>query len=151
MAKNAYTIYLKSYSGTKVKLPILPAELPEISQAADIEDFVTVKGGHYTIIGQKQQPTISVEHMVPKKGKRLDFAVSKTTGSQVLKILKESHNRQTPLKYVIAKQEGGYYINDQFAVGPFSYKIDKKGDYIISFELTGWKKYSGWKKGANIK
>ena len=148
---NAFTIYLKSYSGAKVKLPVLPSELPEISQSADIEDFVSVKGGHYTIIGQKQQPTTSGEYLIPKKGKKLSFTVSKATGSQVIKILKESQNRRTPLKYVIAKRNGGYYINDQFAVASFSHKIDKKGDYVVSFELTGWKKYSGWKKNANIK
>ena len=150
MAKNKYKIYLKSYSGAKVRLPLLPSELPEISQAADITDFSSVKGGHYTIIGQKQQPTVSVEHLVPDKNKNLSFTVSSTSGSQIIKILKESQNKRTPVKYIIAKTDGGYYLNDWFAVGSFSYHIDKKNDYIISFELTGWKKYSGWKKGAKV-
>ena len=141
-----YKIYLKSYSGTKVRLPILPAELPEVSQSADISDFKAIKGGHYTIIDTKQQPTVSVEHMVPGRGKNLSFSVSNTTGSEVLKILKEAQNKQTPVKYIIAKTEGGYYLNRWFAVGSFSYHIDKKGDYSISFDLTGWKKYKGWNK-----
>jgi len=141
---DSYKIYLKSYSGRKVRLPVLPAELPELSQSADITDFASIKG-HYTIIGQKQQPTMSSEHLVPGKGKNLSFAVSKATGSQVLKILNESQNKQTPVKYIIAKKTGGYYLNKWFAVSSFSYHVDKKNDYIISFELTGWKKYKGWK------
>jgi len=143
---NQYKIYMKSYSGTKVRLPVLPAELPEISQSADISDFKAIKGGHYTIIDTKQQPSMSVEHMIPGKGKKLRFAVSKTTGSQVIKILREALTEETPIKYIIAKTEGGYYINRWFAVGSFSYHIDKKNDYIIGFELTGWKKYKGWNK-----
>ena len=141
---NQYKIYLKSYTGTKVRLPILPAELPEISQSADITDFKAIKGGHYTVIDKKQQPTVSVEHMIP--GKKLSFAVSSTTGSQVIKILKEAQSEETPVKYIIAKTSGGYYVNRWFAVSSFSYHIDKKNDYIISFELTGWKKYKGWNK-----
>lgn len=143
-----YKIYLKSYTGTKVRLPILPTELPEISQSADITDFKSIKGGHYTIIDDKQQPSLNVEHMVPGRGKNLTFAVSSTTGSQILKILKEAQKNRTPIKYIIAKTEGGYYLNRWFAVSSFSYHIDKKNDYVISFDLTGWKKYKGWKNGA---
>lgn len=145
-----YKIFLKSYTGTKVRLPILPSELPEISQSADITDFKSIKGGHYTIIDDKQQPTISAEHLVPGKGKNLSFAVSKATGSQVLKILKEAQNKRTPVKYIIAKKEGGYYLNKWFGVSSFSYHVDKKGDYAISFDLVGWKKYKGWKNGAKV-
>ena len=147
---DAYKIYLKSYSGRKVRLPVLPSELPTISQSVDITDFSSIKG-HYTIIGQKQQPTVSAEHMVPAKGKKLTFTVSKASGSQVLKILRESINKETPVKYVIAKRAGGYYLNKWFAVSSLEYNVDKKNDYVISFELTGWKKYKGWKAGAKKK
>lgn len=145
-----YKIYLKSYTGTKVKLPIVPAELPEISYTSDISDFTAVKGGHYSIIGQMQQPTVSVEHMIPEKGKTLSFAVSKTTGSQVLKILRECQRKRIPMKYIIAKKSGGYYLNRWFAVSSFSYHVDKKNDYIISMELVGWQSYKDWKKAAAL-
>ena len=111
-----YTIYLKSYTGTKVKMPVVPSELPEISQSADIEDFTAIKGGHYSIIGQRQQPTLSVEHLVPGRGKSLSFTVSNTTGSQVLKLLNECQKKRIPMKYIIAKKSGGYYLNRWFAV-----------------------------------
>lgn len=145
-----YTIYIKSYTGNKVKLPIVPAELPEISQSADIEDFAAVKGGHYSIIGQRQQPNLSAEHLIPGKGKNLSFAVSSTTGSQVIKILKECQKKRIPMKYIIAKKSGGYYLNRWFAVSSFSYHVDKKNDYVITMELIGWQSYSGWKKAAKI-
>lgn len=143
---DAYKIYLKSYSEKKVRMPILPSELPEFSQSIDVEDFKAIKGGHYTIIDTKQQPTVSVEHLVPGQGKRLSFAVSRTTGEQILRILREAQNKKRPIKYIIAKQKGGYYLNRWFAVTSFSYHVDTKNDYVISFELTGWKKYKGWKK-----
>ena len=145
-----YTIYLKSYTGTKVKMPVVPPELPEITYGADIEDYTAIKGGHYTIIGQRQQPSLSVEHLVPGRGKTLTFTVSSTTGSQVLKVLNECQKKRIPMKYIIAKQEGGYYLNKWFAVGPFSYKVDKKNDYIISMNLTGWQPYKNWKKAAAL-
>lgn len=145
-----YTIYLKSYTGTKVKMPVVPSELPEISQSADIEDFAAIKGGHCTIIGQRQQPTLSVDHLVPGRGKALSFTVSKTTGSQVLKLLKECQKKRIPMKYIIAKKEGGYYLNRWFGVSSFSYKVDRKNDYVISMDLVGWKEYKNWKKAAAL-
>lgn len=140
-----YKIYLKSYSGKKVRFPVLPSELPEITQGADISDFSSLKG-HYTVIGNRQQPTISPEHLMPDKSKNLSFTVSSVTGPQVLKILKEAQTKKTPIKYIIAKKTGGYYLNAWFAVNSYAYHVDRKNDYVITFELTGWKKYKGWKK-----
>ncbi len=148
MGKFKYEIYLSNIYGKRVKLPVLPAELPEKTVAADVEDFVSFKKGHYTIIGPRQQMTVSPEHMIPEKGKPLTFTMSKTTGDQVLKILKSATKNQTPVKYVIAKKSGGYYLNDYFAVGTYSSHRDKKNDWIISFDLTGWKEYKGWKSAA---
>jgi hypothetical protein len=141
-----YQIYLSNQKGdATVRLPVLPSELPEVSYTSNTEDFLAVKGGHYTVIGKISQPSVSVEHMLPGKGKKLSFAVSKTKGSKVVSILKEATNKAEPIRYTVAKDEGGYYINRLFAVSSFSYHVDKKNDYIVGFELIGWKKYGGWK------
>lgn len=146
--KSPYTIYIKSFTGTKVKLPVVPSELPEVTFGADIEDFAALKGGHYTIIGQKQMPTLSPENLLPSKP--FSFSASSVKGPQVLKILKECQTKRVPMKYVVAISSGGYYINRWFAVNSYSYHVDKKNDYVISMDLTGWKKYSGWKKAAKL-
>jgi len=91
-----------------------------------------------------------VEHLVPGRGKTLTFTVSSTTGSQVLKVLNECQKKRIPMKYIIAKQEGGYYLNKWFGVGSFSCKVDKKNDYIVSMNLTGWQPYKNWKKAAAL-
>jgi len=147
-----YTIYLADQSGSDmVKLPVLPSELPEVSFSVDTEDFVSVKGGHYTIIGKSAQPTISAEHLLPEKGKELSFSVSDTTGKKVINILKDATSNSKPVQYVIAQDDGKYYINRLFAVTSYSYHIDRKNDYIVSFSLTGWKEYKGWKSATSKK
>ena len=141
-----YSIFLSDQSGkNRVQLPVLPSELPEVSYSSDTEDFTAVKGGHYTIIGDRAQPTVSAEHLLPQKGKKLSFTMSKVTGKKLIGVLKTATEGKEPVRYTVAKSDGGYYINRLFAVTGFSYHVDKKNDYVVSFELTGWKSYSGWK------
>lgn len=147
-----YSIYLADHSGkSKVQLPVLPKEMPEIGYAADITDFLSVKSGHISVIGDMQQPTIGPEHMLPGKGKDLTFTMSSATGPKAIKILENAMTKRTPVRYTISKKSGGYYVDSLFAVSSFKYHIDKKEDYIISFDLVGWEKYSGWKAGSNEK
>lgn len=143
-----YSIFLSDYSGNSLELPILPSELPEVKYESGTEDFSSADGTHYTIIGSRQQPGMGISHMIPGKGKELSFALSDTTGPEVIKMLKEATKNKMPVRYTIAKESGGYYIDRYFAVSSFSYHIDKKNDYQIQFDLTGWKKYKGWKAAA---
>lgn len=147
-----YSIFLADYSGKKrVKLPVLPKELPELGFSADISDFLTVKNGHYTIIGDAQPLKVSPDHMVPGDGKELAFTMSETTGGEVIKILEGAMKKRMPVKYTISIKSGGYYVDSLFAVTSYSFHIDKKRDYHISFELTGWEKYAGWKADSGKK
>lgn len=147
-----YSIYLSDHSGkNKVLLPVLPKDLPEISRSADMEDFLTAAGKHLTIIGAPQQPKISPEHMVPGKGKNLSFAMSETTGKEVLKILETAMTKQEPVRYTISLKSGGYYVDGLFGVSSFSAYIVKANNWIINFELKGWDKYSGWKAETSAK
>lgn len=150
MATFEYKIYVKDYLGKSVKLPVLPSELPEVTQAADTEDFLAIKNGHYTIIKSGQQPQISAEHLMPKKGKKLTFTMSQATATDLINILEQSVKKSTPITYTIAKSSGGYYINHKFAVTSYSYHVDKKLDWHVSMELTGWQDYKGWKKAIGL-
>lgn len=143
-----YSIYLSDYAGNSLELPVIPPELPEVSYDIETDGFAALSGTHYTIIGARQQPGMGIDHMIPGEGKELSFALSETTGTEVIKMLSEATKNKMPVRYTIAKGSGGYYIDRYFAVTSFSYHIDKKNDYQIQAELTGWKKYKGWKAAA---
>lgn len=143
-----YHIYIQTYDKkTKVEFPVLPSQLPEVSYSSESEDFSSTTG-QYTIIGQAKMAEIDVEALVPDPSKKLSFCVGSLTGAKLVSLLRGAQNSRVPIRYMVTKSSGGNLVNSLFQVIDFSWKIDKKNDYIVSMSLKGWRSYKNWKSGS---
>lgn len=125
-------IYLSSTDRGRVyKLPFLPEAMPEITRAANNQEFETYSDGTYNILSAPGLREFSLEGLLP--GKRYSFAKSAVMGRTVIGLMDEAMTRKKPLRLIIS---GGQQMNCLVSVESLTWNEDQVGDiaYSVTFK-----------------
>lgn len=138
----AYEIYIGNYAGTKVlQLPIIPEEMPSLSNNISNEEFQTFWDLPYNFIEKKGLMTFELTSWLPVDVSKYNFCKSKVNAKDIIDLIENAIDNTEPLKIVI-NAKSGYYVNDTFAVEKFEYKIKKDGNYSYSLGVKQWRNYN---------
>lgn len=138
-----YDIYLSDYKRQVVlQLPIIPSEMPSITKASKNEEFETYNDGTYNIIGDVGLTEFSLECWLPGKNKNYDFQrVKDIDPDKYIQLIDTSMLNKKPLRVIIVRSDGTYFLNNTFSVESFDWYEDKKSDYVYSINFKQWREY----------
>lgn len=127
-------IYLSPKNRSRVyRLPFLPGEFPEVTRAANNEEFATYQDGVYNIPGDAGLREIPLEGVLPCK--RYGFAKSGVRAREVISLLEDSMKRKKPIRVVLS---AGWQTSMLATVENLSWHFDRAGDIMYS---AGLKEY----------
>lgn len=128
-------IYIISEFG-KAALPILPENMPEISQSADNEEFNTYDNGTFNIPSKPGLKEFSLEVLLPNH--KYGFAKNNVKAAEILEILEKSLERQKPLRVIMA---GKRTTNAMFLIESMSSTENRQGDINLTADFKEYRKY----------
>lgn len=139
-----YDIYISDMSKkTVLRMPILPEELPKLSKASSNETFETFNNGSFNVIGNVGLTEFTLESWWPEKGKNYSFQKVKNINPYTyIDIINRAMIAKTPLRVVIVRGDGTFYVNDTFSVESFEYNENKIGNFTYSIAFKQWRDYN---------
>lgn len=139
-----YDIYLSDMERkTVLQLPILPEEMPSLTQGAKNEEFETYSNGTYNLIGTASLIEFPLECWLPGKGKNYSFQrVKNIDPHDYINLINLAMNNKKPLRIVMVRGDGTFIINTTFSVESFVWHEDKMGDYQYSVSFKQWRDYN---------
>ena len=148
-----YDIYIANKDKSIVlKLPIIPAELPELSYSIQNEEFKTYNNGIYNFIKEQGLYTFTLESWLPVK--KYQFAKSDVLADQVISLIDYAIKTKDYIQIVIIKDDGTTYVNNKFSIESFKYSVKRNKDYNYSLEVKQYRETSknayalGWNHNA---
>lgn len=134
-------IVLSSDNGkNKVVLPVVPAELPEITCPQNNETFNGVRGD-MSVIGTLGLRFVTLDnYLLPASPDKYVFA--RPYGSKaadVINFLIKNQNDFIPIRIAITYEDGSVYLNMACLINNFSYQVDNLGDYHLKLDLTEYR------------
>ena len=134
-----YDIYIADKDKNKVlKLPIIPAELPELNYSIENEEFKSYNNGSYNFIKNAGLYTFTLESWLPIR--KYSFAKSNVLAKEVLDLLDYAVVNKQYIQVVIMNNDGSTYVNNKFTIeSGFKYKVRHNGDYEYSLPLKQYR------------
>lgn len=141
-----YDIYIANKDKSKVlKLPIIPAELPELNYSIENESFKSYANGEYNFIKEQGLYYFTLESWLPVK--KYSFAKSDVMAKDVLDLLDYAIVNKQYIQIVIIKSDGSTYVNNKFSIESLNYSVKRNGDFNYSL---GVKQYRETTKEAYV-
>ena len=139
-----YDIYISDMSKkTVLRMPILPEELPKLSKASSNETFETFNNGSFNIIGNVGLMEFTLECWLPGKGKNYVFQKVKNINPYIyINLIDRAEKTSSPLRVVIVRGDGTFYVNDTFSVESFEYNENRTGNFPYSIAFKQWRDYN---------
>ena len=148
-----YDIYIANKDKSIVlKLPIIPAELPELSYSIQNEEFKTYNNGIYNFIKEQGLYSFTLESWLPVK--KYPFAKSDVMAKDVLSLLDYTVKSKDYIQIVIINDDGSTYVNNKFSIESFKYSVKRNKDYNYSLEVKQYRETNknayalGWNRNA---
>jgi hypothetical protein len=128
---------------TVYRLPILPAEMPEMSVSADNQEFETFNSGVYNFLNQSGLITFSVESWLPAYAGRYSFAKSKFDPYTLINFWKAAIWSKAPIRCVVDKNAGKItnlqILNMMVSIEQMTWHEDAVGDVQYKLDLKEYR------------
>lgn len=122
-----------------VHVPIIPAELPKVTNPQNNEIFKTVLGD-ISIIGTLGLRELTIEGLLPSHPSRYPWiSGSVSNATQIITFLKLSQESFSPIRVSIVYENGSVYLNMQATVDEFDYYADNARDFHYRLKLTEYR------------
>ena len=122
-----------------IVLPLVPADLPEISNPQNNETFEGILGT-MSVIGTLGLRSVSIKCLLPVDP--IKYPVANPLGSsaaEVINFVSRYRSEYIPVRLVIAFSDGSVYINMACLINDFSYSIDNAKDYHYKIDLIEYR------------
>ena len=141
-----YDIYIANKDKSKVlKMPWIPAELPELNYDIQNEEFKSYNNGTFNFINEQGLYNFTLEGELPVK--RYSFSKSDVLAKDVLDLLDYAIVNKQYIQIVIIKSDGSTYVNNKFSIESLNYSVKRNGDFNYSL---GVKQYRETTKEAYV-
>lgn len=126
-------------SADYVVLPVVPADLPELSAPQNNEVFNAITGD-IAVIGTMGLRELTIASFLPSDGKNYPFARPTGSGAQkVIDFFNKWRNKYVPIRCAITYGNGDVYIDIHCLVDDFVYHADKVNDVHYSLHMREYK------------
>lgn len=127
-------------------LPVVPAELPAVSNPQNNETFSSVLGD-LRIIGTLGLRTVTLETIAPTTANKYPWSNPLgADGKEVINYLRKAQLTYAPHRLSIFYANGSEYLSMRCTVDNFDYRADNAKDFHYSATFTEYR--SGNKEGA---
>ena len=121
-------------------LPVVPAELPKVSNPQNNETFSSVLGD-LRIIGTLGLRTVTLDTIAPTYASKYPWSNPLgADGQEVINYLRKAQLTYAPHRLSIFYANGSEYLNMQCTVDNFDYYADNVKDYHYSVTFTEYRK-----------
>lgn len=135
------SIVISADNGTIV-LPIVPADLPEVSNPQNNETFESVLGT-MSVMGTLGLRKVSLKGLLPVDVSKYPYANPLgSTASEVINFINQCRAQNNAARIVIAYSDGSVYLNMACLINGFEYYIDNVKDYHYRMELLEYRSVS---------
>ena len=122
-----------------IVLPLVPADLPEISNPQNNETFDGILGT-MSVIGTLGLRSVSIKGLLPVDPTKYPFANPLgSSAAEVINFVSRYRSEYIPVRLVIAFGDGSVYINMACLINDFSYSIDNAKDYHYKIDLIEYR------------
>lgn len=122
-----------------IVLPLVPADLPEISNPQNNETFEGILGT-MSVIGTLGLRSVSIKGLLPVDPTKYPFANPLgSSAAEVINFVSRYRSEYIPVRLVIAFSDGSVYINMACLINDFSYSIDNVKDYHYKIDLIEYR------------
>lgn len=128
----------------RIVLPVVPADLPPVSNPQNNEDFATVMGD-IRIIGTLGLREINLDNfLAPAYPMKYSWANPfGSSGMEIVKFFRESQESYEPIRITITHMNGSVYLNMACLIDVFDYYTDNVSDVHYSAKLKEYRKENG--------
>lgn len=135
------SIVISADNGTIV-LPIVPADLPEVSNPQNNETFESVLGT-MSVMGTLGLRKVSLKGLLPVDVSKYPYANPLgSTAAEVINFINQCRAENNAARIVIAYSDGSVYLNMACLINSFEYYIDNVKDYHYRMELLEYRSVS---------
>lgn len=122
-----------------IVLPLVPADLPEISNPQNNETFEGILGT-MSVIGTLGLRSVSVKGLLPAVPTKYPYANPLgSSASEVINFVNKYRNEYIPVRLVIAYTDGSVYLNMACLINDFTYYNDNVKDYHYKLDLIEYR------------
>lgn len=122
-----------------IVLPLVPADLPEISNPQNNETFEGILGT-MSVIGTLGLRSVSVKGLLPAVPTKYPYANPLgSSASEVINFVNKYRNEYIPVRLVIAYTDGSVYLNMACLINDFTYYSDNVKDYHYKLDLIEYR------------
>lgn len=122
-----------------IVLPLVPADLPEISNPQNNETFEGILGT-MSVIGTLGLRSVSVKGLLPAVPTKYPYANPfGSSASEVINFVNKYRNEYIPVRLVIAYTDGSVYLNMACLINDFTYYSDNVKDYHYKLDLIEYR------------
>lgn len=133
------SIVISADNGAAIVLPLVPADLPEISNPQNNETFEGILGT-MSVIGTLGLRSVSIKGLLPVDPTKYPFANPLgSSAAEVINFVSRYRSEYIPVRLVIAFSDGSVYINMACLINDFSYSIDNAKDYHYKIDLIEYR------------
>ena len=125
-----------------IVLPIVPADLPEVSNPQNNETFESVLGT-MSVMGTLGLRKVSLKGLLPVDVSKYPYANPLgSTAAEVINFINQCRAKNNAARIVIAYSDGSVYLNMACLINSFEYYIDNVKDYHYRMELLEYRSVS---------
>lgn len=122
-----------------IVLPIVPADLPEVTNPQNNDTFEGILGT-MSVIGTIGLRTVSIKGLLPVDPTKYPFANPLgSSAAEVINFVNRYRSEYIPVRLVIAFSDGSVYINMSCLINDFTYSIDNAKDYHFKLDLVEYR------------
>lgn len=120
-------------------LPVVPADLPKVSNPQNNETFSSVLGD-LRIIGTMGLRTVTLDTLAPTYANKYPWSnPAGASGKEVVNYLRNAQLTYQPVRLAIFYSNGSEYVSMQCTVDSFDYYVDNSKDYHYSVTFTEYR------------
>lgn len=121
-------------------LPVVPAELPKVSNPQNNETFSSVLGD-LRIIGTLGLRTVTLDTLAPTYPNKYPWSnPAGASGKEVVNYLRKAQMTYQPLRLAMFYSNGSEYLSMTCTVDNFEYYADNAKDFHYSVTFTEYRK-----------
>lgn len=124
----------------RLVLPVVPADLPKVSNPQNNETFSTVLGD-LRIIGTMGLRTVTLDTIAPTYAGKYPWSNPLgASGKEVISYLRRAQLTYQALRLAIIYSNGSDYLTMQCTVDSFDYYVDNAKDFHYNVTFTEYRK-----------
>ena len=119
-------------------LPIIPKNMPELSQSYKNSTFESING-ELNLIGTKALRTVSFSSFFPTKKYKFSRPKSNVDGWVYVSFFNKYASNRMPIRMILVDNENKEISNMAYTVESFNCFVDKVGDIQYSLDLKEYR------------